>query len=71
MAATTSIYVYSINALNIYNIYNSILGKTCTVKNLARDGSDVLFGYLSQAGIPHIFNTAGALHYMKSAGQVL
>ncbi|XP_045159313.2 uncharacterized protein LOC123524856 [Mercenaria mercenaria] len=46
-----------------------IYGKTCKVKILTKDQTDVFFGNLSKNGIPHILNTQGALHILKSSGQ--
>jgi hypothetical protein len=46
-------------------------GNSCQVKNLTTDPTDVYFGSFSKGGIPpHILNSRGALHFLKSSGQV-
>ncbi|XP_060604426.1 uncharacterized protein LOC132757231, partial [Ruditapes philippinarum] len=59
-----SLFDYTNNQLTFIN------GKSCQVKNLTTDPTDVYFGSFSKGGIPpHILNSRGALHFLKSSGQ--
>ena len=47
-----------------------ILGGRCQTNDLLHDSNNYLFGNKMQNGIAHTFSSNGALHFMKSYGQV-
>ncbi|XP_055956297.1 uncharacterized protein LOC126818106 [Patella vulgata] len=60
---------YSISAVEYVDDENN-RANTCTVSNLTGDANTVIFGGGGAAGgIPHVYSTAGVLHFAKELGE--